>query len=138
MVAAASGLRLRRLRQRKVKRGAFVWAAFRPGSATVAINDATDVCQSDASSFKLLCPMEPLKHAPEFICVLLIETDSIVANEHAGLALDRARPDLNASRIATASVFQSIAQKIDDCLPEQESVSMDGWQGANLPLDISA
>src|SRR5258706_7105444 len=95
-------------RQRKIKGRAFVLFTFRPGVTAVAMDDAANVGQPNASALKVRRAVQALKNAKEFVGVTHVEPYTVVAHKNDVLGCRGAAADFNLCRFARASVFEGI------------------------------
>ena len=70
-----------------MKARAAINCPFRPHSAIVALDDATNISQPDARTFKLRAAMQPLKYAEKLVHILHVEAHAIVPNGKYGVAV---------------------------------------------------
>lgn len=47
----------------------------------MSVNNSSDIGQPDARPLEFICAMEPLKDSKELVCILHVESYSIVAHE---------------------------------------------------------
>src|ERR1043166_7820650 len=95
-------------RQREIESGAFVQFSFGPCAAAMARNNATNVCQANASAFELCCVVQPLEHTEKFVCVSHIEPNTVIVNKNHVFFAFFTRANLNFSKITGGAVFDRI------------------------------
>src|SRR5262249_50245400 len=66
--------------QGKVKSCSNVQFSFGPGAAPVTADNSTHIRETNAGSFKFIGMMQALENAEEFLGVLHVESDAIVAD----------------------------------------------------------
>src|SRR5579872_3415366 len=121
----------------KVKCGATVHHAFRPGPPAVPADDALDIGQPDARALKLGVTVQALEHAEQFPHVFRIETDAVVANENHGFALSvRSRTDFDSGLGAGASELYRVGNEIDQHHAQQGPVGPHPRQRVDFPHDV--
>src|SRR4029077_2984931 len=74
----------------EVKCRALVDRRFGPDAAAVALNDALDDGEADASAFKIFRSVQPLKNFEQLVGVLHVKAGAVVAHEERLLAADSA------------------------------------------------
>src|SRR5215471_6646776 len=82
--------------------------------------------------------MKPLEDAKEVVCILHLETNTIVPNDKNVLGDVRLAFDIDAGKITVARVLNGIAEQVDENLTKQGRVPMRVWECSNGELDLSA
>src|SRR5882757_7333910 len=92
----------------EIQRGAFLRTTLRPDSATMAKDDAADDGQTDAGAGKFGFRMQALECAEQLVCILHVESHSVVADE---VDLFRAlliRPDFDPRQLTRGGELERI------------------------------
>ena len=102
----------------------------------MTMDDAADVGQADAGALELLGAVQPLKHAEQFVRVLHVESDAVVAHEEDDL-VGRAwhGADLDLRLRACGGILDRIGQQVDEHEPQQRSVGLHHRKIVQLPGD---
>src|ERR1017187_901365 len=111
--------------------------AFRPGSASVAMDDALDVRQTNARALEFLPAMQALKHSVQFAGVTRVETRPIIADEDYRLAAATGSATYFDFRLrASAGELHRIGDQIYQHHAQQRPVSPHRWQRVDVPGDL--
>jgi len=91
---------------------------FGPSPTAVAVDDPSDIRQTDAGAFELVVSVEALKDAEEFVDVLHIEANSIVSNIQRDLSGGQLQcPDLDVRLGSRRRELDGIGDKVRKYLP---------------------
>src|SRR5205809_5532570 len=99
--------------QGKIEGRSLVRCSFSPNPPLMAMNDALHNGQPDSGSLKVPVGMKPLKNVKQFAGVLHIKPDTVVFHKKSRFSALRPASHFDASQVAGARVFNSIAQQID-------------------------
>lgn len=103
----------------------------------MSADDPTHVCQTDTGTFEILLPMQSLKHSKEFICVVHIKANTVVADkDHGFIIAFFLASDLDVCNFSSSGEFQSVGDQIDQHNTQQGAVTINQRQSRDLPLDI--
>src|SRR3954463_5087537 len=133
-----SGPELRTPRESEIESGTFAGDGFGPDAAAVTLNNAPDVGEADADAFKLGRGMQSLKDAEQFAGILHVKTNAVVSNVHqpfGGLFLGG---NFDASGLFGPGEFESVGNKVEECLAQQGGIAFYGRQWINGPLNVAA
>src|SRR5581483_9170600 len=123
-----------RIGQREIKRRALIDAAFGPGAASVAVNNAANVGQADARAFELPGSMKALEDAKQFFRVTRLKADAIVANEENRFARGNRCADFDSGDLARSGVLQRVVDEIDQDMAKEIRVSIHLGQFRDCPI----
>src|SRR3984957_9011722 len=124
--------------QGEVKRRALIQFGFRPGSATMFADDALHRGQSNACALEIFGPMQPLKDAEQFVFILHVEADAIVANENDALAILQEMTDLDDRVLPRSCELKSVGNKVLKYLLDEDGIALGRRQLSDLPRDRSS
>ena len=96
----------------EIKSGAFVGFSLRPDAASVLVNNALHRGQTNARTFEILGPMQPLENAKEFVLVLHVEADAIVADEDDSLLILLVVIDFDDGLFTRASKLERVGDQV--------------------------
>jgi hypothetical protein len=102
-------------------------------------NDAAHVRQADASSLKLARLVQPLKDAKQFVGMMRIEPNTVVADEKdcfTRIILNDA--DFNFCRVAQAAVLKCVGDEIHYDLSQQGRVAPGRCSSCRFSLETSS
>src|SRR5262245_10040792 len=100
------------------------------------MNDPPDVRQADSGAFELIIPVEPLEYPEEFVHVLHVEPDPVVANKDCDFARELPRrTDLDAGCGPRGRELDRIRDEVHEHLPQHRRIARDIRQRANCPGD---
>src|SRR6185369_11587825 len=85
---------------------------FQPDGAVHPLDGFANDGEPDAGAVVVLRPAEPRKDRPDPLVVARFDTDAIVFDPHAQVALDTLRPDPDARRGAGSDEFHGIRQQV--------------------------
>src|SRR5262249_26026762 len=124
-------------RDREKKRRSPVNRPFGPDPATVTVDDAPHIGQSDADALEIPLWVQAMKHAEQPLGEFHVKSNAVVANKHGDLVLRLVRPNFDPGLLSRACVFQGVGKKIDQDPPEHERIALDFRQTANLPVHLA-
>ena len=97
----------------------------------MARDDTPDNGQSDASAFKFISAMQPLKNAEEFIRIFHVKTRAVVAHKDGDFVHGVVQAtDFNFSGVAVTGVFDGVEQKVAEDLLQKGRIGLHGQGGA--------
>ena len=99
-------------RQSELERRAFVRPRLGPDPATVFVDDALNGGQAQAVPGKLLCSMQAVQHAEEFVPALHVEADAVVAHEIDNAFLGLAPADGDECGLARCAELERVVQQV--------------------------
>jgi len=106
---------------------------------SVPVDDALSGSQSYSSAFKLLRPMQTLKHPEEFICILHIKACSVVPYEHLYFVFFYVgRANLDFGRCSHPSELNRIGNQVHKDNFQHRAVAVAHRQRPDIPCDIPA
>src|SRR5690242_9584493 len=91
-------------------------SGFGPDGTSVSANDAFDGGQANAGPFKFFRSMEPLEYAEQFVGVLHIKADTIIANEYGQIAIFLNGPHFDNRDGSRPRILRGIGQQISEHL----------------------
>src|ERR1700720_4108703 len=100
--------------------------------------NALNGSQSNASAFKFIGLVQPLKHSKQFVYILHIKTPSIVPNEYYQLiSVSVGASDLDFGLWARARKFDRIGKKVHEYKPQHRAVPVNIGQCADFPGNVA-
>src|SRR5207249_5349658 len=104
-----------------MERSAFARLAFGPDPATVLVDDALHGGQAQAVPGKLVCAMQAMEHAEEFVPVAHVEADAVVAHEIDNAFLGLTRADDDEGGLASRAELERVVQQVGPDLAQKHS-----------------
>src|SRR5689334_12408714 len=100
------------------------------------MDNPPDVRQADAGTFEFIVPVEALEYTEEFVHVLHVKSDSVVADEDGDFSgeLPR-RADLDTRLGPRRRELDRVREQVHEDLPQHGRVPGDVRQRANCPRD---
>src|SRR5207244_10412168 len=108
--------------QSGMERSAFARLAFGPGPATVLVDDALHGGQAQAVPGKLVCVMQALEHAEEFVRVAWVKARAVVAHEIDNTLLGLARAEGDEGGLPRRAEFERVVQQVAPDVPQEKRV----------------
>src|SRR5262245_27192200 len=106
---------------------------FSPDSAAMPLNDVLDDDQADARALELILIMQAAELSKEVASGVAIKTNAIIPDEKDLFGLVGIDANLDKGDGTFARVFESIAEQIDQDLPNHGEVPGRFRKGRNLP-----
>src|SRR6185437_524346 len=117
-----------------VERRSLIRHTFGPGPSPVAMNDPTNVGETDTGSFKLVGSVQSLEHPKQFGSILHVESHTIVADEkddfrRAGML----HTDLYCGERPCARKLHGICDQVHKYLSEHGRIALHFRQCSDCP-----
>jgi hypothetical protein len=91
---------------------------FGPGPTPVSVDNPPDVRQADSGAFELIVAVKTLEDPEEFVHILHVESDSVVANEDRDFARELPRrTDFDMRRGPRGRELDRIRDEVHEHLP---------------------
>src|SRR5580704_685380 len=104
----------------------------------MAVNNALHGCQSYSRTFELVSPMQPLKHAKQFTCILHIKAGAVVPYEYLYLiVVSVGTANLDFGSRSHPCELDRIGNEIGKNQHQHGAVSVTDWKGIDFPGNLS-
>ena len=124
-------------RQREEECSAAIGFSFGPAAAAMAIDDALNGRETDATSFEFIRRVKTLECSEKFPGVIHVESHSVVPNKIDVFRRAGFVSDFDRRRALLASEFDRIRKKILEDLCDQPLVRISVWERIDLESDFS-
>jgi hypothetical protein len=114
--------------ERKIKRRALVDLSFRPYSTAMTADDTMDICESDTCAFEILLPVQALKDPKEFIGILHVETNTVIADKDDCFDFIASfATDLDLRDLSRTGEFQGVRDQVNPDNAQHGSITDHHW-----------
>ena len=121
--------------QAEMEAGAPSHLSFSPNAASVPKDDPLHYGKSDTGSFKFRLAVNPLKYAEQFVCILHVESGSVIPDRIDGFIIPVCRIHFDNCPPPAGGKFDRVGQQVSPHLLQQGRIAGRLSQRGNLEID---